>query len=90
MAALAAEAGDNERAAKLSGAADGLREAIGYKIEPAELRFRDTYMRQLRSRLSDDALTELSAAGCTLGIDAAVAETKQISATNKELLEKTS
>lgn len=48
--ALALEQDDLERAAKLAGAADALRESIGYKIEPAEAAFRNEYVEKLCSR----------------------------------------
>src|SRR4029434_5751407 len=53
FAALALESGDAKRAAQLCGAAEGLRESIGYKIEPAEGVFRDAYLSKLRTRLND-------------------------------------
>jgi TolB-like protein/Tfp pilus assembly protein PilF len=58
FAALALENDDPQRAAQLSGAADALRESIGYKIEPAEEAFRDGYVEKLRGRLDDIQFTE--------------------------------
>ncbi|MEO8042009.1 MAG: protein kinase [Acidobacteriota bacterium] len=54
FAALATERDEHENAAQLCGAADGLRESIGYKIEPAEGVFRNAYLEKLRSRLDGD------------------------------------
>ena len=48
FAALAAERGNAEIAAKLAGAAEQLRESIGFEIEPADSRFRDAYLSKLR------------------------------------------
>jgi predicted ATPase/serine/threonine protein kinase len=55
FAALAAEAGDIERAASLAGAAERLRESIGYENEPAERRFREAYLEKTRADVSEDA-----------------------------------
>jgi hypothetical protein len=54
FAALAVETRRLERAARLSGAAEKLRENIGYKNEPAERAFRDSYIAMLREELSDE------------------------------------
>jgi tetratricopeptide (TPR) repeat protein len=54
FAALAVETRRLERAARLSGAAEKLRENIGYKNEPAERAFRDSYIAMLREGLSDE------------------------------------
>ncbi len=51
FAALAVDNGDLKRAAQLCGAAEGLRDSIGYKIEPAEGVFRNAYLEKLRDRL---------------------------------------
>lgn len=53
FAALAVETGDLGRAAQLCGAAEALRESIGYKIEPAEGIFRDAYLDKLQAQMSD-------------------------------------
>ena len=49
LAALAVLRGETELAAKLAGAADQLRESMSYNIEPAERRFRNTYLASLHS-----------------------------------------
>ena len=56
FAALAAERGEAECAAQLSGAADHLRESIGYEIEPADSRFRDSFLDKLRDSLPENDL----------------------------------
>ena len=53
FAALAAERGDPDCAAQLAGAAEHLRESIGYEIEPADLSFREKYFSKLRAALSE-------------------------------------
>ncbi len=57
FAALAVENGDHDRAAQLCGAAEALRESIGYKIEPAEDIFRNAYLERLRTKLPDAAFS---------------------------------
>ena len=63
FAALATESGDLNRAAQLCGAAEALRESIGYKIEPAEGVFRDAYLEKLRERLSESEFNAAFAKG---------------------------
>lgn len=53
FAALAAELGESDCAAELAGAAEHLRESIGYEMEPADLSFRETYFSKLRRALSE-------------------------------------
>lgn len=57
FAALALEDGEPDRAARLCGAAEALRESIGYKIEPAEGVFRAAYLERLRTRMPAEDLT---------------------------------
>jgi predicted ATPase/serine/threonine protein kinase len=56
LGAVAAKRGAWERAARLAGAAEGLREAIGYELEPADREFRGRYVAAIRERLGDAAL----------------------------------
>jgi len=72
FAAIAAETGDSQKAAILSGAAEALRELIGYKIEPAEARFRDFYLSKLAGELSAEELKELIDEGRDLSAKQAV------------------
>ncbi|HMJ07770.1 MAG TPA: tetratricopeptide repeat protein, partial [Pyrinomonadaceae bacterium] len=74
FAALAVESGELERAGRLAAAADTLRESIGYKIEPAEMRFRESYLEKLRSAMRAEALEAATAAGNKLRPENAVAE----------------
>lgn len=47
FAAILLKEGDANRAAHLAGAADYLRESLGFKMEPAERRFRAAYLTEL-------------------------------------------
>lgn len=58
FAAIALHNGDLAACARLSGAADAMRESVGYKIEPAEMRFRDSYFEKLRKKLSASELSD--------------------------------
>ncbi len=73
FAALAAERGESDYAARLSGAADYLRESIGYEIEPADLHFRDSFLAKLRASLSEADLSASFEQGRRLKPDEAVA-----------------
>lgn len=53
FAALSVEEGDLDRGAQLCGAAEALRDSIGYKIEPAEEKFRNIYLDKLRAAMPD-------------------------------------
>ena len=74
FAAMAVENGDYERAARLSGAAENLRDLISYKIEPAERRFRDTYITKIKERISDEEFTRSFNFGSELSLENAIAE----------------
>ncbi|QYO66574.1 tetratricopeptide repeat protein [Leptolyngbya sp. 7M] len=50
-------------AAKLAGAAESLRESLGYKNEPAELAFRESYLEKVRHRLSREDFESAYAEG---------------------------
>jgi Predicted ATPase len=65
FAAIAVEVAQFDRAARLSGAAERLRENIGYKNEPAERAFRDSYVARLRNALADEELVAISQEGAT-------------------------
>jgi non-specific serine/threonine protein kinase len=90
LAALAVERGDSQRAARLAGAAEELREVIGFQREPAETRFRDTYLTKLRQTLGEPTLLVAYEQGRQLKLDEAIAlaltsdetPTKAISAGN--------
>jgi len=73
LASLAVERGELERAARLAGAAEELRQVIGFQREPAETRFRDAYLTKLRRLLSEPALLVAHEAGRKLKLNQAVA-----------------
>ncbi|HMO79979.1 MAG TPA: protein kinase [Pyrinomonadaceae bacterium] len=54
FAAIAVELGDHSMAARFAGAADAMRSAVGYEIEPAEAHFRESIIEKMRSSLSAD------------------------------------
>ena len=72
FAALATSREEFERAAVLAGAAEHLRELIGFEIEPADRRFREDYHARLRLRLSKEALSEAYDKGANLKLEAAI------------------
>ncbi len=74
FAAIAVGNGDFERAARLSGAAESLRDLIGYKIEPAERRFRDTYVTRIKQQLSEDEVIVGFNAGRELSLEKVINE----------------
>lgn len=74
FAALAIEAGDAQKAVRLSAAADALRDSIGYKIEPAELRFREAYLDRVGEALEPDEINAESARGRELTPEQAIDE----------------
>lgn len=73
FAAIAAAGGDLKRAAQLAAAADNLRNIIGYKIEPAESGFRETYMREVTAGLSSSDFAALSRDGSEMLFEDAIA-----------------
>ncbi len=72
-AAVAAKLGDPRRAACLAGAADGLRETIGYEIELTEQLFRDKYLAKLRSEFAGKTFEAFYLRGKSIDLDAAAA-----------------
>lgn len=72
FAALAAQHGESQRAAQLAGAAEELRQSIGFETEPAERRFRDAYFMELRDALDEATLSVLYEQGRKLKLDEAI------------------
>ena len=72
LAAAAAAAGEWERSACLSGAADELRDSSGGSLEPAEAALRGRTLALLDDALSRDALARAAAEGRSLDLAAAV------------------
>lgn len=73
LAALALRRGNVERAACLAGSAQRLRESMGYEIEPAERRFRDIYLTELRNLLSEADFTAAYEKGSKMKLEESVA-----------------
>ena len=74
LATLAAEAGRAEQAARLFGAVEALREAIGIPITPADQQAHEQIVTGVRSALSASAFSAAWAAGRALSPREAVAE----------------
>ena len=73
FAALAAESGEPELAAKLAGAAEQLRETVGFEIEPADRRFRESYFSKLRAALTESVFAAAYQQGRKLKTEEAIA-----------------
>ncbi len=54
LAALFEKSGNAEKSAQLAGAAESLRESIGYEIERTERRFRDIFIAETRTTLGEN------------------------------------
>ncbi len=73
FAALAVKSGNTERATQLAGAAEYLRESLGFDTEPAERRFRDAYLGELQSISEEKKFAVFYEQGRTLSLKKAVA-----------------
>lgn len=69
FAALAAKCGKSEIAVQLASAAEHLRESLGFEIEPAELRFRNSYLAELRDALDEETFAKLYEQGRALRLE---------------------
>ncbi len=65
--------GDAERVARLFGAAEALREAVGYRQEPREHALREPYLAAVRPRLTEARWDAVWAEGRQLGFEEAIA-----------------
>jgi non-specific serine/threonine protein kinase len=72
LAAVAVKEGAWERAGRLAGAAQALRDAIGYELEPVDLAFRDSYMAEARGHLGHAAFEAALAEGRAMTQEQAV------------------
>jgi predicted ATPase/DNA-binding SARP family transcriptional activator/DNA-binding CsgD family transcriptional regulator len=72
LACSAGEKGEAERAARLFGAAEALREAIGYLQAPRESALRKPYLEAARSRLDEAAWEKAFTEGKAMGLEKAV------------------
>lgn len=73
LAALAVEHGNPRLAATLAGASDRLRESMNYNTEPAERRFRSTYMARLQRILPNEEVSNSYGLGRALKLNRSVA-----------------
>ena len=73
LACSASASGDAERVARLFGAAEALREAVGYQQEPREQALREPYLVAARSRIAKPTWDAAQAEGGRLGFDEAIA-----------------
>jgi predicted ATPase len=71
-AAVAVMDGDWERAARLAGAAEGLRETIGYELERADEAFRARYLELIRSQADAANVEARMAEGRAMSPDRAI------------------
>jgi non-specific serine/threonine protein kinase len=72
LGAVAARRGAWGRAARLTGAAEAIREVIGYELEPADRDFRDRYVAEVRAALGEAAFASAVAEGRAMTLDEAV------------------
>jgi predicted ATPase/class 3 adenylate cyclase len=73
LACSASARGEAERVARLFGAAEALREAVGYRQEPREHALREPYLVAARTRLSEGRWDAAWAEGRRLGFEEAIA-----------------
>src|SRR5207249_753697 len=73
LAAVAVAQGQAERAARLAGAAEGLREAMGAPLPPADRAEHERSVGAARTALGEAAFASAWAEGRTLSLEAAVA-----------------
>jgi predicted ATPase/DNA-binding winged helix-turn-helix (wHTH) protein len=73
FAALAVRHGDARRAAQIAGACERLRELLGFETEPAERRFREAYLSEIRAALDKDDFSAVYEQGRRLNPEEAIA-----------------
>jgi predicted ATPase/DNA-binding winged helix-turn-helix (wHTH) protein len=73
FAALTVKSGDAGRAAQIAGAAEILRESLGFETEPAERAFREAYLSELRAALDEADFQAAYEKGRKLNLEAAIA-----------------
>ena len=88
FAALAEKCGAAERAAQIAGAAEKLRQAIGYEMEFAEQQFCDRYRAKIRAALDDKTFAAAFEQGGKLQLSEAVAFVEETALTiNRQITE---
>jgi tetratricopeptide (TPR) repeat protein len=78
FAALALKRGDLALAARLSGAVQHLREKIGYEIEPADRRFRDAYLAELKTKMDEADFSRFYEQGRKMKLEESIALIKDL------------
>ncbi len=73
FAALAFRRGEPTLAARLSGAAQNLREKIGYEIEAVDRCFRDAYLTELKAKMDGADFSKFNQQGRKLKLEEAIA-----------------
>ncbi|MEP7038471.1 MAG: protein kinase, partial [Acidobacteriota bacterium] len=73
FAALALKRGKKENAARLAGAIEHLHQSIGFVVEPAERRFRDAYLSELKIKMDKAAFSKFYEQGRKMKLEEAVA-----------------
>ena len=84
FAALAVRCGDMAAAATLAGAARRLREAMNFNIEPAERKFRDSYVALIRTSLAEQEYREAFDKGQKLSLEESIALAGRIGSVCKD------
>lgn len=74
LAGLARQQGEPERAARLVGAIEAMLSGLSYAMTSDEQLDLQTFLRELRAKLGDAALTSAREAGRTMSVEAAIAE----------------
>jgi predicted ATPase/DNA-binding winged helix-turn-helix (wHTH) protein len=72
FAALAVRRGDAKRAAQIAGASERLRESLGFETEPAERRFREAYLAEIRAAPGESDFPEAYEQGRKLNPEEAI------------------
>jgi hypothetical protein len=72
LAGVHAVGGDTQRAARLLGAADALRESIGEPVQPTDRADHERFVAAARDRLDADTFAAAHTAGTRLAIDEAI------------------
>jgi tetratricopeptide (TPR) repeat protein len=74
LGAVAAKRGAWERAGRLAGAAQTMRDASGYALEPTDRAFRERYLAEVREQLGEAGLEVALAEGRALTLEQAIGE----------------
>jgi predicted ATPase/serine/threonine protein kinase len=78
FAALALQRGEPGLSALLSGAVQHLREKIGYESEPADRRFRDAYLAELKAKMDEADFTKFHEQGRKMKLEESIALIKDL------------